>query len=278
MNMKVKPSRTYVADAADLCDFKAPDVARVAGYQHDSAVTNAYARERKVGSLGQSVVMRFAEAFNAILARRGDPRRFTAQSLREGPDPQMPGDDAPSRPLSLVTAGSSGIGKGQLSGLSGSFGIGVDERRLRELLGDVRFDGGEMIALRSYDGASCGSFDPTLPDPRMRTVLRPRELLPPGTNDRNTVLLRARGDSMAGAPDAHIHDGDELAVRLGETPRDGDIVVAVSNGGVAVRRLRDGYLVSEPEIGTAPSIVPASGDQILGVVVFIGRQVRRGGR
>lgn len=218
----------------------------------------------------------YAVALNEILAERGDPRRFTAQSLRDGPDPQMPGDTSPGRPLSLVTGGPSGIGKGQLSGVSGAFGIGLDEQRLIELLGDVRLGSGDLVPLRLYDGASCGSFDPTLPDPQMRTVLRPRECLPPGTSERNTVLLRARGDSMAGAPDAHIHDGDELAVRLGETPRDGDIVVAVSNGGVAVRRLRDGYLVSEPEVGVAPSIVPATGDQILGVVVFIGRQVRRG--
>lgn len=221
---------------------------------------------------------RYADAMNGILEERGDPRRFTAQSLRDGPDPQMPGDTSPGRPLSLVTAGPSGIGKGQLSGLPGQFIAGAGGASLHDLLSYRTIGDGDLVPLRLYDGASCGSFDPTLPDPQMRTVLRPREILPPGTSERNTVLLRARGDSMAGAPDAHIHDGDELAVRLGETPREGDIVVAVSNGGVAVRRLRDGYLVSEPEIGTAPSIVPASGDQILGVVVFIGRQVRRGGR
>ncbi|SIE12403.1 Probable repressor LexA [Mycobacteroides abscessus subsp. abscessus] len=50
-----------------------------------------------------------------------------------------------------------------------------------------------------------------------------------------TFLVRASGWSMR---DAGIHDGDELIVERGRTPRDGQIVIAILDGEFLVKQLR----------------------------------------
>lgn len=55
-------------------------------------------------------------------------------------------------------------------------------------------------------------------------------------DDRDaTFVVRVTGDSMTGAA---IHDGDELLVDRSKTPRDGDVVIAVLDGELTVKRLR----------------------------------------
>ncbi len=49
-----------------------------------------------------------------------------------------------------------------------------------------------------------------------------------------TFFLRVKGDSMAGA---NIHDGSLLIVDRAAEPRHGDVVVAVVNGELTVKRL-----------------------------------------
>ncbi len=50
-----------------------------------------------------------------------------------------------------------------------------------------------------------------------------------------TFLVRVAGDSMTGAG---IQSGDVLVVDRSERPRDGQVVVAVVDGGLTVKRLR----------------------------------------
>lgn len=50
-----------------------------------------------------------------------------------------------------------------------------------------------------------------------------------------TFIARVSGDSMTGAG---ISDGDQLLIRKGTQPRDGDVVVAVLDGQFTVKRLR----------------------------------------
>ncbi|GHD00462.1 LexA family protein [Zhihengliuella salsuginis] len=59
-----------------------------------------------------------------------------------------------------------------------------------------------------------------------------RHLIPDRTS---TFVMRVSGHSMAGAGAA---DGDELIVERARTPRDGNVVVAVLDGELMVRRLR----------------------------------------
>jgi DNA polymerase V len=67
-------------------------------------------------------------------------------------------------------------------------------------------------------------------------------------NPSATFLVRVKGDSMK---DAGIHSGDTLIVDRSQEPQSGDVVVAVVNGNLAVKRLRveeDGVrLLSENE-------------------------------
>jgi len=55
------------------------------------------------------------------------------------------------------------------------------------------------------------------------------------TDSAATFIVRAAGNSMTGAG---ISDGDELLVDRSRTPKDGDIVVAVLDGDLTVKRLR----------------------------------------
>ena len=82
-----------------------------------------------------------------------------------------------------------------------------------------------------------------------------------------TFLVRVSGDSMTGAG---IFDGDELVVDRGLDAHDGNVVVAVVNAELTVKRLswRAGQMVLSPENPAYPEIVLSELDEatIWGVV------------
>lgn len=84
-----------------------------------------------------------------------------------------------------------------------------------------------------------------------------------------TFIVRAAGDSMTGAG---ISDGDELLVDRSKRPREGDVVVAVLDGELTVKRLELGPrgVVLRAENAAHPDIlVPELSDlQIWGVVTY----------
>ncbi|MFD2024064.1 LexA family protein [Promicromonospora aerolata] len=84
-----------------------------------------------------------------------------------------------------------------------------------------------------------------------------------------TFIVRAAGDSMT---EAGISHGDELLVDRSKTPQDGDVVVAVLDGELTVKRLEVSPrgVVLRAENANHPDItVPELSDlQVWGVVTY----------
>lgn len=84
-----------------------------------------------------------------------------------------------------------------------------------------------------------------------------------------TFIVRVAGHSMQ---DAGISNGDELLVDRSKTPRDGDVVVAVLDGELTVKRLRltRGGVVLQADSAEYPDIVvPELSDlQIWGTATY----------
>jgi len=82
-----------------------------------------------------------------------------------------------------------------------------------------------------------------------------------------TFFVRAKGDSMVGAG---IFDGDLLVVDRSLNPTSGDIVIAVLDAELTVKRLirRDGMVILQPENPAFKAIVLKDGQelQVWGVV------------
>ena len=82
-----------------------------------------------------------------------------------------------------------------------------------------------------------------------------------------TFFVRAKGNSMVGAG---IFDGDLLVVDRSLTPSSGDIVIAVLDAELTVKRLirRDGMVILKPENPDFKEIVLKEGQelQVWGVV------------
>ena len=93
-------------------------------------------------------------------------------------------------------------------------------------------------------------------------------------NPKDTFLLRVAGDSMM---DAGIYENDMLTVDRKLEPRNGQIVVALVDGGATVKTFqkdREGItLVPENKRYAPIKILPANDFQILGVVTNVIRQV-----
>ncbi|GAB6857980.1 LexA family protein [Microbacterium xylanilyticum] len=73
-------------------------------------------------------------------------------------------------------------------------------------------------------------------------------------DDAATFIVRASGHSMTGAG---IYDGDELLVDRSTTPRDGDVIVAVLDGELTLKRLHvtAGGVVLKADNAEYPDIV-----------------------
>lgn len=89
-----------------------------------------------------------------------------------------------------------------------------------------------------------------------------------------TTLVTVRGDSMK---DLGILDGDIAVVRTNCPTRSGDIVVAVVDGKLTVKTLRDrnGEYILEPANADFKPIKPTGDLEIYGVVVGSFRRIRR---
>lgn len=90
-----------------------------------------------------------------------------------------------------------------------------------------------------------------------------------------TFLARVKGDSMR---DASLVDGDMVVVQKNCATKLGDIVVAVVDGKVTVKYLRqqpDGRFYLQPANPTFADILPEGELEILGVVVGAFRTYRR---
>lgn len=91
-----------------------------------------------------------------------------------------------------------------------------------------------------------------------------------------TFIVRASGRSMTGAG---INDGDELLVDRAVEPRDGDVIVAVLDGELVVKRLEvtPAGVILRAENRSHPDIVVAelSDLRVWGVVTYCLHHLRR---
>jgi repressor LexA len=89
-----------------------------------------------------------------------------------------------------------------------------------------------------------------------------------------TLLITVRGDSMSGA---NIFEGDVVIVERQTVATPGDIVVAVIDGELTVKRLEkdsEGWLL-RPENPSFSEIRPFGGLEIVGVVTGLARRFRK---
>lgn len=122
-----------------------------------------------------------------------------------------------------------------------------------------------------------GSVRAGLPQPRQDDddfeVLTIDDFLVPDPS--RTFLARVKGDSMR---DASLLEGDMVVVQKNVPTRVGDIVVAVVDGQVTVKYLRqqpDGRFFLQPANSAFADILPEGELEILGVVVGSFRSYRR---
>lgn len=90
-----------------------------------------------------------------------------------------------------------------------------------------------------------------------------------------TFIVRVSGDSMTGAG---IFDRDELIVDRSKTPRDGDVVVAVLDGELTVKRLRltaQGVVLQADSPAYPDLVVPELSDLVIwGTAIYGIRHLR----
>ena len=136
------------------------------------------------------------------------------------------------------------------------------------ILGDSSPRGGAGEARLPLLGAvAAGAPIESIADPEPISV--PSDLLGPGDH----FVLRVRGDSMV---EEGIHDGDFVIVHSTSEAADGDVVVALLEGEVTLKRLyreRDRTVRLQPaNAALPPLIVAANRLKIQGVVVGLLRR------
>jgi SOS regulatory protein LexA len=140
-----------------------------------------------------------------------------------------------------------------------------------------RVEGRIAPTTRFFTRPLVGAVRAGLPQPRQdeddHEVLTIDDYLVPEPN--RTFLARVKGDSMR---DASLIDGDMVVVQKNAPTRLGDIVVAVIDGHVTVKYLRqqpDGRFFLQPANSAFADILPEGELEILGVVVGSFRSYRR---
>lgn len=86
-----------------------------------------------------------------------------------------------------------------------------------------------------------------------------------------TFFVKVQGNSMCGA---HIHEGDILVVDRAQGPKEGDIVIALVDGDLTVKRLfrhKDGTISLQAENPSYPPLLLREGQEmsVFGVVTFV---------
>jgi repressor LexA len=149
--------------------------------------------------------------------------------------------------------------------------------RLREAGYVQRVEGRIAPTRRFFARPLLGTVRAGLPQPRQEEddfeVLTIDDYLVPDPN--RTFLAKVKGDSMR---DASLLDGDMVVVQKNCPTKVGDIVVAVVDGQVTVKYLRqqsDGRFYLQPANSAFADILPEGELEILGVVVGQFRSYRR---
>ncbi len=162
---------------------------------------------------------------------------------------------------------------GRLVGLSSKASVAqmvgrLKERQFLDSAPDRRLRPGK----RFFERAMSESVRAGLPGLGAESVLDDLDIDAYLVRDQaNTALVRVKGDSM---DDAGIREGDIVVVERRSTASDGQIVVAVLQGGITLKRFRyeRGRPVLWPENQRYTAIRPSRDFAILGVVVGLVRR------
>lgn len=165
----------------------------------------------------------------------------------------------------------------EVVGLSSTASVFDLVTRLKDAGYVQRVEGRIAPTKRFFARPLLGTVRAGLPQPRQEDddfeVLTIDDYLVPDPN--RTFLARVRGDSMR---DASLLDGDMVVVQKNCPTKVGDIVVAVVDGHVTVKYLRqqpDGRFFLQPANSAFADILPEGELEILGVVVGQFRSYRR---
>lgn len=165
----------------------------------------------------------------------------------------------------------------EVVGLSSTASVFDLVTRLKDAGYVQRVEGRIAPAKRFFARPLVGHVRAGLPQPRQDEddfeVLTIDDYLVPEPN--RTFLARVKGDSMR---DASLVDGDMVVVQKNCATKVGDIVVAVVDGQVTVKYLRqqsDGRFYLQPANSEFADILPEGELEILGVVVGAFRTYRR---
>lgn len=165
----------------------------------------------------------------------------------------------------------------EVVGLSSTASVFDLVTRLRDAGYVQRVEGRIAPTKRFFGRPLVGAVRAGLPQPRQDEddfeVLTLDDYLVPDPN--RTFLARVKGDSMR---DAALVDGDLVVVQKNCLTKVGDIVVAVVDGQVTVKRLRQepgGRFYLQAANPDYPDIFPGGELEILGVVVGQCRTYRR---
>lgn len=165
----------------------------------------------------------------------------------------------------------------EVVGLSSTASVFDLVTRLKDAGYVQRVEGRIAPTKRFFARPLLGTVRAGLPQPRQEDddfeVLTIDDYLVPDPN--RTFLARVKGDSMR---DASLLDGDMVVVQKNCPTKVGDIVVAVVDGHVTVKYLRqqpDGRFFLQPANSAFADILPEGELEILGVVVGQFRSYRR---
>lgn len=165
----------------------------------------------------------------------------------------------------------------EVVGLSSTASVFDLVTRLKDAGYVQRVEGRIAPTKRFFARPLLGKVRAGLPQPRQEEddfeVLTIDDYLVPDPN--RTFLAKVKGDSMR---DASLLDGDMVVVQKNCVTKVGDIVVAVVDGQVTVKYLRqqpDGRFYLQPANSAFADILPGGELEILGVVVGQFRSYRR---
>ena len=234
-----------------------------------------------------STVKRYSEALTRVLAGRGDPRFFTPESLRVGPEPQTPDEAARVEQLRAALEHE----------LAGQY---TDPQQRQEKTAELRDVLAVMAGALARHGADieilplqAAQASPTPDDCEPWVLLRrggkvpcrfpmrigkdepallavPRSLLGDTAIPEQSLLVEVADGSLAGEG---LASGDRLLIERRALPADGQLVLAEVGGLVAVRRLRQAghqWVLWPPGRESSPLVVDdLSSLRLLGTVVWV---------
>jgi SOS-response transcriptional repressor LexA len=210
--------KANLREALARLDIRQREFAAALGLRSQSAVPAMLRMDRE---MLPRTMHKAVAALNAILAERGDHRRFTLDGLRATPDPE------PDSGALALPSTRGGTTTGHV----------------------VRLGSEDVVALKLAGSVPCGT--PMVLIDAGEIAMIPRSWLERGMTAENTFVAQASGNSME---DARIFDGDIMLIRTDISPQHGDRVLVNTSEGATIKRYQ------RNQLGPGGFIVACTGD------------------